>query len=47
MKTTLLDLVRTISAVCDDDELVVRIVRELVNRRHARLSGSFRGTLAI
>lgn len=47
MKTTLLDLVSTVSLACEDDETVVRVVQALVNGGRARLCGSFRGTLAI
>jgi hypothetical protein len=41
--TTLLDLVRVIGEVTDDDREIVATVLYMLRSGHVRLSGSFRG----
>ena len=41
--TTLLDLVRVIGEVTDDDREIVATVVHMLRSGHVRLSGSFRG----
>ena len=43
VKSTLLDLVRTLTSFTDDDREVVSMVTYLVNSGHVRLCGNFAG----
>jgi hypothetical protein len=43
LETTLLELVRAVSEVTEDDREVVATVMELLRSGRVRLSGSFRG----
>ncbi len=48
IRTSLLELIRSLNSVTDDDRLVVATATHLVNSGRTRLSGSFRGkTLVI
>ena len=44
IETTLLDLVRAVNQMTDDDRLVVATVAHLINSGQARLIGAFRDT---
>lgn len=44
LQTTLLDLVRAVNEVTDDEQLVTAIVAQLVNSGQARLMGTFKHT---
>jgi hypothetical protein len=44
METTLLELVRTVSELTDDDREVVATVLEMIRSGRVRLCGSFRGS---
>jgi hypothetical protein len=43
VQTTLLDLVRTLSAVTDDDQVVVATITSMVNSGQVVLRGIYRG----
>jgi len=47
IRTTLLDLVWTVSQITDDERLVVATVAHMVNSRQARLIGTFKGARMI
>ena len=46
LATTLLELVRAIGEVTEDDREVVATVRHLLETGHVRLTGNFRGIAA-